>query len=560
MAAKMVLFSMSMLALPVVASDASTTDYVGWQDSPHRRGTWDIILSCGTTIFACTWSIQHLNVPGTHDSPVKKTMRSCQWMAITILFPEFIMAHAFFELSMAVEATKLIEATSKMTMKYSSLVRMLFFRGRVQNSDPEHCENNQRPEWSLAHSYFANMGGLLFEHTEEQERIRFPLTALQYAREIDLYSCPEITEDDIKDKGKQDYFAKAIAILQICWLILSLITRTSRGLPFSQFETLTLGLAVCGVAIYIIYWYKPQGVGVPMKIAKRGGYTVPQFSRTYDSLWDVLSNSKKTLSPQSVHRIRNDNIPPAGSDKWNTPILVLAFLSAVFGCLHVIAWNFEFPSEVEKLLWRIATIMSIVVPGLGMTTILLAQFTTQDGDPREFMRNFLYLLREFSWLYHDSDAVSVAMTKLEAIYNMDPSSESADARCLYRQILTTSHAGSSRTGDSLWPEMVKFVGKEKPYDRRNSVPLPKEFLRQFSFLVQLMNDEGPKRLIDCAKTNVFPRRTLIPTWVNLSILYATNLIYIASRLMIVALALASLRSMPGEVYITTWTKNIPAIQ
>lgn len=75
-----------------------------------------------------------------------------------------------------------------------------------------------------------------------------------------------------------------------------------------------------------------------------------------------------------------------------------------------------------------------------------------------------------------------------------------------------------------------------------------------------MNEEGPKSLIDSAKTNVFPRRAWVPRWVNLTILYVTNLICIVSRLMIMALALASLRSMLEGVYITTWTKNLPAIQ
>ncbi|KAJ5506484.1 hypothetical protein N7453_005441 [Penicillium expansum] len=354
MAAKLLIFGIFTLALPVVANEPSATDHLGWQGSPNRRGTWDIILSCGTTIFACTWSIQHLNVPAPHDGTRKKLLRSCRWMIITILFPEFIMAHAFFELLMAIDATKLIEENSKMAVTYPWLIRRLFLRGHAQKNDSELGKDYKRPEWTITHSYFANMGGLSFKHIDEtadQKCIQFPLTAFQYAEHPDLYASPEIHEDDIKDKGKQDYFAKAIAIVQICWLIFSLITRKIRGLPFSQFETLTLGLAVCGIAVYITYWHKPQGVGVPIKLTKREGSKVPRFSRTYDSLWDVLSNSRKKNSSQQVHRIENDNIPLAKSDKWHSTIIVLAVISAAFGCIHIIAWNFEFPSGVEKLLW-----------------------------------------------------------------------------------------------------------------------------------------------------------------------------------------------------------------
>lgn len=36
----------------------------GWQPNPDRRGTLGIVESCLFTVFACTWSFQHLNVPG----------------------------------------------------------------------------------------------------------------------------------------------------------------------------------------------------------------------------------------------------------------------------------------------------------------------------------------------------------------------------------------------------------------------------------------------------------------------------------------------------------------
>lgn len=258
---------------------------------------------------------------------------------------------------------------------------------------------------------------------------------------------------------------------------------------------------------------------MPIKVAKREGSGVPHFLRTYDGFWDVLSNSRGKKGSESVDRIKNDNIPLAKSYKWLTTIIVLAVLSAVFGCIHIIAWNFEFPSDVEKLLWRIATIMSIVVPGLGLITILLAQLTARDGDPREFMRNCLDVLREFSWFYDDIDATSKAMTTLQNIYN-NPRSKGDDVQRLYKDILST------HSETSFGPEMLKFIQKEAPFEKSNPIELPEEFLSRFSFLIELMNEEGPKSLIDSAKANAFPRRTLIPRWVNLTILYATNLIYI----------------------------------
>jgi hypothetical protein len=83
---------------------------VGWQAGDNHRGTWGILSSCLSTIFACTWSVQHPNVP---ESPQKgrwsRLVRSSKWMIITILFPELIVLHAIFEFTMALKALRLME-------------------------------------------------------------------------------------------------------------------------------------------------------------------------------------------------------------------------------------------------------------------------------------------------------------------------------------------------------------------------------------------------------------------------------------------------------------------
>lgn len=181
------------------------------QKSQHRfHGSYiidiRIILSCGTTVFACTWSVQHLNVPAAHDGIWKKILRSCQWMIITILFPEFIITHAFFEFLMAVEATKLIEEKGEMVLAYPSLIRRIFVRSHTQNNDSEQGKDYKGPEWTLTHSYFANMGGLSFEHTDEtdeQRSTQFPLTAFQYAQSLIFMLARRFTKMTSKTKANR---------------------------------------------------------------------------------------------------------------------------------------------------------------------------------------------------------------------------------------------------------------------------------------------------------------------------------------------------------------------
>lgn len=527
---------------------------VGWQNSSSRRGTFDIVKSCVATIVACTWSIQHLNVPGPKDGAFTKLLRDFKWMVITILLPEFIMAHAFFELIMAIQATEEMGVHQNMA-NYPWLISLLQrWRGRPRldkhESKTEETKDNREVKWTLAHSYFANMGGLYYQN----EETRFPLTTFQLARQPGVF-CVQISEDDIKDKSKYDWFAKTIAVLQILQLVLSLIVRRTRHLAFSQLEALTLAFAVCGFGTYVVYWYKPQNVGVAVKVGcDLTVPEVPNFQKTQDSFWAVLTNEKDDIENNVVDRITNDNIPISASQTVHMAIPILALMSAGFGCLHLVAWNFKFPTDVEKLLWRIAIVLSITVPVVGLVSIPLSQVTVQWGNPRDFMRACLHVLREMSWHSSDKAGVVEARTELEGIYNRIEMKDD-NARRSYQDIFKDE--GDEST---LRTQMISFIEKKAPFEDRISLELPKEFYLQFSQLVEYMHGDGPKKLIENAKTNIYPQKSLLPKSVNLFILCATSSVYALSRLTILALALSSLRSMPDEVYVTTWTENIPAVQ
>ena len=119
------------------------TNYVA---SPDTRGTLDILWSCLFTIIACTWTIQHLNVPEQMDREtrdlswyktlrrnVRGLMKTLKWMLVTIVAPEYILGKAGADFYAAYE--------SKQQMKsYADL---------------------DDAEWSLTHAFFANMGGFV---------------------------------------------------------------------------------------------------------------------------------------------------------------------------------------------------------------------------------------------------------------------------------------------------------------------------------------------------------------------------------------------------------------
>jgi hypothetical protein len=102
---------------------------VGWQAGADSSGTWDIVSNCLATIIACTWSVQHLNVPcpRTSDGPWYRRWRSVKWMVITILFPEFLVLHVMFELVMAVKALKHMKEKGKKSVKNPWWLSLLQF-------------------------------------------------------------------------------------------------------------------------------------------------------------------------------------------------------------------------------------------------------------------------------------------------------------------------------------------------------------------------------------------------------------------------------------------------
>ena len=84
-------------------SNVQNQTYTGWQAGPSTRGTLDIVWTCLTAIFACSWTILHLNVPMPCEPKWKAPLRKAKWMALTILFPEFIFSKAVSELKMAID-------------------------------------------------------------------------------------------------------------------------------------------------------------------------------------------------------------------------------------------------------------------------------------------------------------------------------------------------------------------------------------------------------------------------------------------------------------------------
>ncbi|KAK7983496.1 preprotein translocase subunit YidC [Apiospora arundinis] len=505
---------------------------VDWQAESKHRGTWGIIANCLTTIIAGTWSIQHLNVPLSSDGSWSRRWRSVKWMAITILFPEFMVVHALFELLMAIEALQ--------TMKNSAT-----------NKSNKSNKSVELPWWWLSPPQLPSI--LL-------TRMKSFRKSLQIAHNNDEnLDEPDVTVENIQDLSKTDLFVKIIAAIQFLQLVSSLIVRTTQSMAFSQLETLTVGFAVCGFLTYLFYFYKPQGVKTNLETKKK--FSLVRNEKTFDSFWDVLINKKRWARISTkVTRIPNDNITMS-QNQWGHPgIFVLALASALFGAMHAIAWDFEFPSVQEKMLWHIATIIAVASPVAGLLLIPVAQLTISSVEAHAFIGDFLRLLREFSWHTQDKGAVNEVYKQLQNIYIVR-NANSRDAQISFKQIFSEADPKSQ-----LPDQLLAFLNAEGDWERIDGLgkliqeSFTETFKSEFYNLVLLMKVEESKKPDETAKTNVFPRSITLPNWLNLCVLYSASVLYILARLSLLAVGFSSLRRMPASVYVNTpWTAYIPSV-
>jgi len=83
--------SLSFTAAAETVHNATNVTTVGWvSDSDNKRSTISLLYSCLFTIFLCTWSAMHLNVPDKRDTSLRVFWRKCCYMILGLLAPDYI--------------------------------------------------------------------------------------------------------------------------------------------------------------------------------------------------------------------------------------------------------------------------------------------------------------------------------------------------------------------------------------------------------------------------------------------------------------------------------------
>lgn len=173
------------------------------------------------------------------------------------------------------------------------------------------------------------------------------------------------TKESIEDRSKADGFTKAFACVQSTWLIIQSIARVAAGLPITQLELATMGFVICSLAMYVLWWDKPFDVDYTTSLKTPGDWDqsirqsrswqyegrVPDLSP--DVIMDMIIGAR-ALSP-----LRAKVLIILTSTGVYAPAII-------FSALHVVAWNWDFPSSTVQVLWRTFSVAAIgAFPLLG---------------------------------------------------------------------------------------------------------------------------------------------------------------------------------------------------
>ncbi|CAG8607088.1 5019_t:CDS:1, partial [Scutellospora calospora] len=168
-----------------------------WHAEPKIRGTSSILSSCLITMFLCTWTTIHLNLP-EHKKESRQVYRKILWLVIGLLAPELVVWNAWEQRSQMKALTNAMKDMG--FVKENKEWRMIgwiirapteikaFFLLKAKDwpelasprENQELCHNRVH-SWTDVHSWYVITGGLAFEDTAVEELQFMPGTRQRMA-------------------------------------------------------------------------------------------------------------------------------------------------------------------------------------------------------------------------------------------------------------------------------------------------------------------------------------------------------------------------------------------
>jgi hypothetical protein len=149
-----------------------------------------------------------------------------------------------------------------------------------------------------------------------------------------------VTDRMLKDLRKKDDLGQAIALWQLAWLVTNVVARWASHLPVSLLELNTFVNILFALA-FNTFWSL---------------YTIDIAHPILVNDTEIREHITSFVNKPSSYAIcdRIGNIHETSTDDTPKIVLFLSAALAVHGALHLIAWNYSFPTNIERLLWRLS--------------------------------------------------------------------------------------------------------------------------------------------------------------------------------------------------------------
>ncbi|KAF4222997.1 hypothetical protein CNMCM6805_009645 [Aspergillus fumigatiaffinis] len=342
----------------------STTTTSGWVKEPDGRGTWGILSTCLLTITLCCWTSVCPNIPAKSDGYWPRLRDKFHLACMGILGPEFLLMLATGQWSSARKSVK----------EFSRLDR-----------------NGGKGEWTMTHAFYADMGGFLLEGPGVKTPFPVDATQLLFLVKQGYVEYPKITRDDIDDRNKSDGFARFIAVCQVVWFLLNCILRRAQHLALTTLELTTISFVIVFFATSFCWYYKPQDITSTITVTLavdistiREKHCPPELEEWHTNPLEFLHPDlyichvfwryfnqilrrihcpifSRPVTTKPYNRIPSDDFPHLDTlaDALACPIVLL------FGGMFMFAWSFDFPSSLERILWRLASCYTLLFSIVG---------------------------------------------------------------------------------------------------------------------------------------------------------------------------------------------------
>jgi hypothetical protein len=380
-------------------NDTNNALLLPWQSEPDGRSSFDILWSSLVTLFACTWTVLHLNIPKKGLSQWKIGLRKVRWLLITAIAPELVTAYAFGEF---LQARSLLES-----MRSCGIATA---------------------DWDLSHGFYFNMGAL---NLETKDGYEIPVCRKHYCgdgwtericnedvitlRLMDLIKYPEVSKQEIQDRSKGDTFVKIFALLQSAWFVFSAVSRAIAKLPVSPIELSCCAYVFCTCITYAFWWHKPKDIMLVNSKSCHFDFTdLPlDLQKTIKSIHDAPSD-------QRHYRWRNFPLTDTEIDvltvvRRRMPALMGLAVGVIFCCFHILAWNDAFPSRFELMLWRAASIAASSIPVIGAAFPFIRGLSPKVFDSLWPLVRSIYLILGVTYVSSRIVLIVMLFTTLRAL-------------------------------------------------------------------------------------------------------------------------------------------------